>query len=365
MESAHTAPLSDCADGKPSGYVLPMRLAFSLPVHERPDAVLDTIRNVLHFNPGSIVILHLSQQSTVLDELARQCPPQVLINPTRYRTFGGGGLFLVHSSNYRHLQAQNIEFDAFCLLSSNDMFVRGGLERYAAEVRNGFQAVRLDPAEDWHVFRIVAHHPKTPELLQACGGSVVYGGQTEGQFYERALFGKMADIYFAVYGEEERPGFETEEIVPQTVAMSLGVAPHLPFTLVDYSHRAFEVDLRAIALLSDPARVGAVRLNLGARYPDMLRSPHVHGTNDFVFAVKRIPRDPSHPLRMAIRDVEKTAPPANPGPPGPAKRTVSLVPFWKYQALISRYILLCQRLGLPVEFRTGVRSFLRKIFKRR
>jgi hypothetical protein len=344
-----------------------MRLAFSMPVHERTDAVLDSLRNILHFNPGSIVVLHAAKQSRDLDALSAHISDQILLNPQRYQTYSAdSGLFHLHVSNYRHLCSQRADFDAFCIMSSNELFVRPGLANHLRQVRNLFQAIPYNLAEDWHLFNRCEGHPKVAALAQACGGSTIHGGQTEGQCYQRRLFSRICDIYETVFGDADNLGIQTEEFVPQTIAISEGFSSHPPFTLVDYSHLAFRANRRAIRLLSDPSRLGSVKLNLGIKRPLLLRSPHADATNEQVFALKRISRDPSHPLRRAIRELEAGADSEKPTEkPAPSRSPVSLVPFWSYGRILSGFIEFCARFGLKIRLTTGVRTLLRRWFKRK
>jgi hypothetical protein len=282
-----------------------MRLAFSLPVHENNEVVANLIENIFHYNPQSIVVLHISQIFTDFNEQMFREMPNVFVNPRRYLTQHGKGMLLTHCSNFRYLQALNAGFDVFCISSSNEMFIRPGLVDYVKEVKNAFQAVRFDPKLDWHVFvRRIDQHPKVQLLLAALGTSEVYGGQTEGQFFEKAIFQQIADFYFSAFGETEINDFETEEIVPQTVAMAMKVRPALPFTLVDYSNYwDFSLSVPVLKKLADPLLVGRVKLNLGQKGSRMLVSPHLNTDNRSVFAVKRIPRKLDDPLRVFINQL--------------------------------------------------------------
>lgn len=344
------------------------RLVFSMPVHERVDAIRDSIRNILHFNPGALVVLHASKQAKAMDGLAEQVgSEQVFVNPRRHQTGHGTGMFRSHCSNYRYLRSLNVDFDTFCIISSNELFVRGGLARYAAEVKNAFQGLRSDPAEGWHVFEKCERHPKIPVLLRECGGAAIYGGHTEGQFYDQELFGEMCEIYERVFGDADLQTIETEEFVPQTIAVARGIAPQTPFTLADYSNLVFRVNLRAISLLSAPKGVGNVKLNLGPTGPTYLRNPHQNGTNERVFALKRIPRDPEHKLRKAVRELETRE-------HGNGEVTISasssktsataLVPVYSMRRIVYSMIILCRQVGIKIPLNISLRTVWQRLGKR-
>ena len=264
--------------------------------------VVDLVRNILRFNPDALVVLHVSRLFTDFDPASVAHLANVIINPKRYLTKHGKGLMLCHCSNFRWAICSGHDFDFFCLMSSNEMFIRPGLAGYIAEMRNGFQAVAFDLREGWHIFsRRIDEHPKVVELRQRLGGAPFYGGQTEGQFYEKELFAHISELYLRVFGEIAIGDFETEEVVPQTIAMAAGARPAPPFTLVDYSHPLdFKLSQRVVALLANARFAGRVRLNLGETGTYFLRSPHLNETNRSVFSVKRVPREENDPLRAFI-----------------------------------------------------------------
>ena len=282
-----------------------MRLAFSLPVHENNDVVLNLLSNIFRCNPGCIVVLHVSQLFTDFDHERFCRMPNVYINARRHLTGYGTGLMLVHCSNFCHLEWSRASFDAFCIISSNEMFIRSGLNDYVAQAKNGFQAVLFDLQRDWHLFyHRVDQRPEIGSLLAQLGTNAVYGGQTEGQFFQKSVFERIVQHYFGVFGEVEIHAFETEEVVPQTIAMAMKLQPSLPFTLVDYTHPlTFKLSPEVVATLADESLEGRVKLNLGPKGRKKLVSPHLDVDSRSVFSVKRVPRQMNDPLRVFINQL--------------------------------------------------------------
>ncbi|MBS0209193.1 MAG: hypothetical protein JSS27_09585 [Planctomycetes bacterium] len=282
-----------------------MRLLFSVPVHESNDTAKDLARNVLRFNPGSILVVHVSQLFDNFDFGYFDSLPNVIVNPRRHVTQRGRGLMHCHLSNYRHLKKQGIEFDAFCIISSNEMFVRPGLAQYVSRVKNGFQAVEFNKEAGWHNF--ARHHEDSSQvkmLLKSLNVPQMFGGQTEGQFFEPRVMDEIEKAYRDSFGEEDINGFETEEIIPPTVCRSLGIQPADPFTLVDYAHSLdYRLNVNAARLLANPRLVGHVRLNLGEKAVHMLVSPQVGKTNEYVYSVKRVARQMDDPVRQFINQL--------------------------------------------------------------
>ena len=279
---------------------MPRSILFSLPVHERPDIVEGQIVNIARHCPGAAVAIHVSPVFTgdIAAFKALEKTPGVFVNPTRLPTALGKGLFHVHAVNFLHGMQCRPETDTIAFISSNELFVRGGLADYMAPFQAGAQIELFDPLTDWHLFhRGVEREPHVQALLAHLGLPAIFGGQAEGLFFPTVLFAEMVKLYLRFFGMDFS-GFETEEILPQTMlakfAGGLPVAP--PFTLQNYCHR-FEIDRTLIE------RVRAGRGFIFAqRNAGCLRSPHV-GSNDLssVFSVKRVPREDCELRRFILQ----------------------------------------------------------------
>jgi hypothetical protein len=277
-------------------------IAFSLPVHEKCDVIIDQIENIHHYCPNAIVIIHVSKNFTGFDPVLIQDIPNVYINDKRYKTELHQGFFLLHCSNFDFLTRNGIRFEKFCIISSNELFIRQGIAEYINQNQNGLQAVELHSSIDWHGVRKIKNNEKIGKLLERLKIDSAYGGQAEGQFYEKQTFQIIRDHYIEIFGENEFNGFETEEIVPQTIAMSLNISYADPFTLVDYSHPAcFRITPHVVRKLSSSEYIGRILINIGPKKRGALVSPHYQKTNDSVFSVKRVNRMYDDPVRKHIR----------------------------------------------------------------
>lgn len=277
---------------------------FSIPVHERPDIVRDQIQNIRSFCPDSIICLHVSR--CVGDDIgAFQMLAQeqdVLVNPKQMDTGNGhSGIFHVHCSNFRFAQKEAKPFYAIALLSSNELLIRHGLEKFIQERKVGCQTVLADGTANWHLFR----EDMRQELLKVgflghLGLDTYFGGQAEGQFFRSAIFEHIVEIYEKFFPADHPPGFEAEEIIPSSVIASFalqGVNISSPITLCDYCH----------ALKITPELISKIRGGRGIiyapKYTGMLASPHI-GWSSFhnIFSVKRVPREDCD-LRRFIRSI--------------------------------------------------------------
>lgn len=263
----------------------------SLPVHERPDIVADQIANLRRFCPEALICLHLSAgyEGDPAPFQALATVPGVLFNPRRLDTVRDCGLFHVHVSNFLHAISAHPELGRVCLISSNELLVRHGLAEHLDAYHAGAQVQVYDPATDWHLFaKRVDTLPEIAELLRFLGLPTIFGGQAEGQFYDANLFLDIATVFMRFLPLAPYR-FQTEEVLPQTIALSLlGQAGRvtLPFTLQNYCN-AFSFNPDLIELI----RTGRGWV-FGPRRLHHLASPHI-GTHDLssIFSIKRVPRE--------------------------------------------------------------------------
>ncbi|MBV9813811.1 MAG: hypothetical protein JO326_13770, partial [Acetobacteraceae bacterium] len=226
---------------------------FSLPVHEKPDIVADQVANLRRFCPNAVICLHVSPsyRGDLAPFQALATDPAVLLNPRRLATVHGRGLLHVHVANFAYAYTAHPEISKVCLISSNELLIRDGVADYLNAHDAGAQFCMWDPLSDWRVFRRrVDLLPAVAAMLKSLGAPVIFGGQAEGQFYDAALFLEIVSV-FARFFPWAPAGFETEEVVPQTVAVRL-LGPQcrvgLPFTLQNYCNR-FELTPELVSVI--------------------------------------------------------------------------------------------------------------------
>lgn len=267
------------------------RVLFSLPVNERPDILAGQIAHIQRFCPDSLICIHISAGAygDIQDFEQLGKVPGVLINPVRLETVYGKGLFHVHAANFLHAQLCCGDIGHVALISSNELVVRPDLEAHIRRYAAGTQIEIFDPLSNWHVFKgAVKDDPRLKRLLTHLGLNMFFGGQAEGQFYRASMFAEMTKLFFRFFSTGPT-GFETEEVLPQTMAIALldsSQAVSLPFTFVNYSNHV-EIDERFVEQVR--SRRGFI---FSPRRMHNLQSPHLN-THDIssIFAVKRIPRE--------------------------------------------------------------------------
>jgi hypothetical protein len=285
-------------------------ILFSIPVHERPDIVRDQVENILYFCPNASVVIHVSSiAASQIDEFRRHCDlPNTYINPTSYETIAGKGILHTHVSNFQYALTMGIDFEKIVLLSSNEMFVKHGVSDFIGRYRLGAQTEVYDLSTDWHLFRAtMLEDERVRRVLDRLGFPVFFGGQAEGQFYDKTIFSMIATLYLENF-EMASVGFVVEEMLPPTVAARYcmtGTTAALPITLCDYCTNIV-ISPENIAQI-----IAGVGTLYGRRIPRTLRSPHIGmSVLTDVFSVKRVPREECD-LRTFIRGL-RTSPAEDP-----------------------------------------------------
>ena len=258
-----------------------------MPVHQSPLCVENQVKNILKFVPNSVIVLHVSGSSPgLMGQIMRfksRYGDALQINPTSYNTYDPNeaaqvtGLSTVHASNIRYL-ASVTQFDVVAFETSNDFFVRKGIEHTFNAYECGC-GVRKIPVED---FRI--SYPGTIEYLsKVIEFKYAEKAQQEGMWLPKyaALF--VADKILELMAAYNIPQMAAEEA-----------------TLANFAFNGFPE-------LYDS--------NCGSHYvyhdasEAAVNRPMIHrvrnGELPHVFSVKRVPRGMHDPTRQYVNELTK------------------------------------------------------------
>lgn len=263
------------------------KLLFSIPIHEKQDIVNNQIENIMNYNPNANIIYHINKTYTEFDHQLSNYK-NVYFNSKSFHYIYAKGLLWIHAQNFLEAIRLNIDFDYFIIYSSNEMFIRHGLISYIENIKNGAQIVKYDINNDWHNFnKGIENNIFMKKIFESLhlNSNDFYGGQTEGQFYQKNIFEKIVNIYLDCYGNNEIHEFETEEILPQTIFKSFKIDYGLPITLQNYSNK-YEFTVKLI----NDIRNNTFLIS-GEKVKSYLQCAH-YGLNDntSIFSIKRIDR---------------------------------------------------------------------------
>ena len=110
-----------------------MTIIYSLPVHESIEVIIDTINNINEYSPDNIII-HINPSFSQFQKQDTSIFNNVFINPQQIPFEWGGSLLNIHNSNFIFAKTLDIQFDYYCLFSSNQMFVAYGFNKHIKNI---------------------------------------------------------------------------------------------------------------------------------------------------------------------------------------------------------------------------------------
>lgn len=104
-------------------------IVYSITFHESSLCMLDTLLNIMTYNHLNNILIICSINTNVNNEISKlKLPPNIIIHPEMRHPntpmLWNTNLFICHMKNYQYLLNNNISFDYFCTLASNEMFIR-------------------------------------------------------------------------------------------------------------------------------------------------------------------------------------------------------------------------------------------------
>lgn len=199
-----------------------MIIAVSIPVHEKPDVILDQISNVKKYIENVIIVLHISKVFyEKYEESTLDGNEGVFINPEHLAT-KWGDIVSTHISNFQYLCGV-AQFDYFVMHSSNDMYIRSGIEDYISQFEAGFQIRKVfQKYSHWWPGDASFKDSQLDWIKQNCGQSMTVASQLEGSFYSFSLMKKIISVLQNVYdANDSKIHYTREEVYFSTVASSL------------------------------------------------------------------------------------------------------------------------------------------------
>lgn len=255
------------------------KVAISIPVHESPAVIYNQLKNIQKFVPNSVIILHSSGSSgshfiNEVDKIAKSFPDFAFVNPIHYSTYSPNdagfvtGLSTVHSSNFQYLASQ-IKFDGFALNTSNDMFVRDGIEDIFNNFDCSFHVSMEDPAN--YPFQDVLEAIRPYVTVKTAEK-----GSQEGFFLPAEVFKDISKIILSMDGM-----VKAEEMYLPCLAFNL--CPEL-YKKNSGEHYVYH----------NPAHYSVTK-------EDVHKTQY--GEYGPKYAVKRVPRNINDPIRRYINEI--------------------------------------------------------------
>lgn len=204
------------------------KVIVSIACHEQPLVIQDQLQNIRKFVPNSQVVLHSSLDSgsnfknQLLNLSNNEFKDFMFVNnvsiPTHAPDEAGNvkNLTTVHAENFKYISSLINDFDIFTVNTSNDMFVRKGINKLFEE----FKCCITSHNEPVDIFYNNCHtNSKVPiDLLKKhIDVKFAISCATEGTYYPKECWATATDIILNKIG-----GYlKCEEVIVHTLILNL------------------------------------------------------------------------------------------------------------------------------------------------
>ena len=195
-------------------------IAFSLLVHESSLCILDEVKNILLYNPNSLVVLHFNPKFRNNEELGKDKlisllskDKRVIVNPHPV-SVSLDNIIQGHISNYECIA--QMDFKYFYLISSHELFVHSGAEEFVQQYDYGCRKRKDD---HWVYFDKMCQDEALERIINASPKENYILSQVEGSFYSKPIFDEMyKKIKDSFNPDKQNVVYPREEIFFPTIA---------------------------------------------------------------------------------------------------------------------------------------------------
>lgn len=186
------------------------KILFSIPIHEKPEVVIDQVMNIKRFNADCCIVFHVSNgfcfdSDYISEEEFLKCladMDDVLVNPNRLRS-GYEDIIQCHISNYRYAIGQ-IQFKYIMFAASNELFFRQGLiediERF--DCGPSRRSV-VNEQSTWIQEKRALQDEDLIHYLSKNNIDRIYSGQFEGSFMRKDMMEQICNEIDSFYDYRE------------------------------------------------------------------------------------------------------------------------------------------------------------------
>lgn len=199
---------------------------FSLTAHENMNFLHKQIENILNYNPGDYIIVHLS--TTLKDTPVPFQFPNVFINPSHLSTQWG---YMWHAqfSNIEFIRKIGLDYSYIIFEASNTLYFKSGSNKYMSSFDAGFTTRTVE--KFWNKeaeIKIINDFT----LISIIGHNKPIQSNHEGTFYKKELIEQIYDLLSQKYKMPHQYVYNIEEIWFPNVCRTLTDKIGLPLTIV-------------------------------------------------------------------------------------------------------------------------------------
>ncbi len=190
------------------------------------DFLCKQIENILNYNPGCYVVLHLSQKFGDINMPFRH--PQLIVNPERCHTEWG---FMWHSqfSNLRFIKKIDIDYSYVVFEASNTLFFKPNAEKYVSQFDAGFTTRTVQQFWSKSTEDII----KSDSIFMSIIGTrKLVQSNHEGTFYKKEIIEQIHQLLESKYNIPNQYSYNIEEIWFPNTCMVFTEKIGFPLTIV-------------------------------------------------------------------------------------------------------------------------------------
>lgn len=196
-----------------------MKVVISIPVHEKPEVILNQIKNIKRFNEEAEIVIHISAafyEKYSDEKLINN--KKIHINPKHLETSWGNIIF-AHLSNFEYMKSMG-KFDYFVMHSSNDMYIKSGFLDYIYKFDCGFYVHPLVSDKSfWWPTEYALKDKQLKSILKELNADMAISSQVEGSFYRCELMDEIDTLIKKTMEQyNDRLNYPREEVYFPTIA---------------------------------------------------------------------------------------------------------------------------------------------------
>lgn len=269
-----------------------MKICISIPVHEKPDVIVDQINNINYFYGHDVfIVLHISKNFNYPNQITQdrdyefRSKENVFVNPEQLSTSCPSSLVHVHNSNFKYAK-QKLDFDFFVLHASNDMYVRKGAKEFIRESKNGCFQFEFNSSSSWTWAPLMFEDIELKKIVNYLGISKMCVSQPEGMYFQTDVFEEMVKVIDKFYSYGRGSIYPREEVYYPTFISKFTNELNKPIVYSEVlSGQPIDSDL-------------IIKLNANQKK----NNPSDVYDFENLYAVKRVKREYYDPNRILIRN---------------------------------------------------------------
>ena len=270
-----------------------MTVLFSIPAHESPLVVKDTVDNITKYVKDSVVVIHAARQFEDFDSNVFKGYDNVIINPMRFATALHHSQLHLHLTNLVTAFNEDVRFDYFTVFHTNQMFVKYGFEDYIKQYQ-------YSAWTDFNTFKREAslsdyamHKKRMDDFFGRNTYKDISALLAEGSFYSKEIISEIAEVcrHTKTFEQMNVPS-NIEETIPVTLALNMtNQQGYGRPTAAWLGNTPITTSLIDDVINNKP---------ITQEYVDHQNNNTKTITSDCLYSIKRIPRDINNQLRTYI-----------------------------------------------------------------